>query len=138
LDESAPDGYWIVFNEISGMIVDLITANLNVNSKTIPDISVGIAWGKHWSDNKLSDSFSDRIKYNHNYPHYYPQADSNPQPAWAYPDSALPKFRKWFRHTYLPTKFPKYILSKAHILPGGQDEALAIGGMYAPKQISAD
>ncbi|MDE2318442.1 MAG: hypothetical protein KGK02_01945 [Rhodospirillales bacterium] len=136
LKDSSPDGYWIVFNEISGVVVDLITANLTVNPKTIPDISVGLAWAAYWNENDFDQKFGSRVKYNHNYPPQYPQSASNPQPAWAYPDGSIPEFRRWFRHTYLSTKFPKYILSKANILPGGKNEAVAIGNMYQPKQIT--
>lgn len=138
LKDSSPDGHWIIFNEISGLIVDLITADLTVNQKTIPDISVGQVWGAYWTENNLDQQFGPRIKYNHNYPSYYPQSASNPQPAWAYPDAAIPEFRRWFKHQYLPTKFPRYILSKASVLPGGKGEALAIGGMYQPKQIESN
>ncbi len=121
LKDSAPPGFFIIFQEITGLIVDLITAELTVNHKTIADISVG-QYGK-------------RIPFDHNYPGYYPQSMSNPQPANAYPDAALPAFRQWFRQVYLLTKFPKYILTKANMLPGGKAEALKIGGMYESKAL---
>jgi hypothetical protein len=129
---AAPDGYWRVFNEISGLIVDLINSNLTVNDKTIPDISVGIAWGIFSGRKKLAEKCGNRIKCPHDYPSYFRQAASNPQYPWAYPDAALPEFNRWFRHEYLITKFPPYILSKAKMLPGGKAEATAIGAMYAP------
>jgi hypothetical protein len=134
LQGSAPDGHFIVFNEVSGLIVDLINADLTVNDKTIPDISVGRCWGDHWKKNNLEAKFGPRTDYNHNYPDYYPQSRSNPQPAKAYPDTAIPEFRRWFRHEYLPTKFPKYILTKAHLL-SGPDEARQIASMFQPKTI---
>jgi hypothetical protein len=134
LTDSAPDGYFIIFNEVTGLISDLIAAGLPVNDKTIPDISVGIAWGKHWSDHGYDTQYGQRIKYQHNYPSYYPQSQSNPQEPWAYPDAALPVFRHWFRHEYLSTKYPKYILTKSHVL-GGQQKAKQIAGLYQPKQI---
>jgi hypothetical protein len=65
---------------------------------------------------------------------FYPQSASNPQLPWSYPENALGEFRRWFRHEYLPTKFPKYILTKAHLL-GGQVEAKKIANLYQPKQI---
>lgn len=130
LKDSAPHGHFTIFQEITGLVVDLITADLTVNHKTIPDISVGQAWGKHWCDYGLEQKYGARVQYEHNYPTYYPQALSNPQKPNAYPDSALPEFRQWFKETYLPTKFPKYILTKANILPGGAPEALAISAMY--------
>jgi hypothetical protein len=135
LKDSSPDGYFIVFNEITGLIVDLINASLTVNHKTIPDISVGLAWGKYWDAQKLNKKFGERTKYEHNYPLYYPQAESNPQKPWAYPDASLPEFRRWFRHEYLLSKFPKYILTKANVLNGGKNEAQKIASMYNPSQI---
>jgi hypothetical protein len=136
LKDSSPDGYFIVFNEISGLIVDLITANLTVNDKTIPDISVGLAWAKYWESAKLGLKYGDRIKYEHNYPEYYPQATSNPQKPWAYPDNSLPEFRQWFRKHYLLTKFPKYILTKANVISGGALEASRIANLFKPKEIT--
>lgn len=136
LKGSAPDGHFTIFQEITGLIVDLINADLTVNHKTVPDISVGQAWGKYWADNKLDNQYGKRIPYEHNYPSYYPQALSNPQKPNAYPDSALPTFRAWFKHEYLTTKFPKYILTKANVLPGGQNEALKIGGLYSKAAIA--
>lgn len=40
LQGAPPEDHFIIFNEVSGMIVDLINADLAVNDKTIPDISV--------------------------------------------------------------------------------------------------
>lgn len=133
LKSSAPDGYFIVFNEITGIAVDLINAGLTVNDKTMPDISVGSLWGRYWTDNNLDAQYGERIKWDHYYPDYYPQAASNPQTPWAYPDAALPLFRRWLRHQYLPTKFPAYILKKANVLPGGKSEAEQIAGIYDGK-----
>lgn len=137
LKDSAPAGHFTIFQEITGMVVDLISADLTVNHKTVPDISVGLAWGKHWTENNLEAQFGKRILYEHNYPNYYPQSLSNPQKPNAYPDAALPEFRRWFKQVYLLTKFPAYILTKANLLPGGKDEALQIGGMYQNKALPA-
>jgi len=135
LQNRSPDGHFIVFSEVTGLIVDLINANLPINHKTIPDISVGCAWAAYWSDNGLDQKYGERIRCDHDYPPYYPQAESNPQTIWAYPDEALPEFRKWFKHEYLITRFPKYILTKSKILPGGKQEAEKIAALYRPKQI---
>lgn len=135
LKDSAPAGYFIIFQEVTGLTVDLITNDLPVNSKTIVDGSVGIHWATYWKDNDLEGQFGERIEYAHHYPDYFPQARSNPQPAKAYPDAALPEFRRWFKQVYLLTKFPAYMLTKAKLLPGGKDEALQIGGMYQPKAL---
>lgn len=137
LKGSAPDGYFILFSETTGLAVDLINADLTVNEKTLPDISVGIQWAKFWTEQGLDAQFGPRIKYEHNYPDYYPQSASNPQPAWAYPDEALPAFRRWFRHIYLPTKFPKYILSKANLLRGGKEEAAQIAALFDQKRLES-
>lgn len=135
LKDSAPPGHFILFNETTGLAVDLINANLTVNDKTLPDISVGIAWGKFWTSNGQDKKYGERQKFEHNYPDYYPQSTSNPQMPWAYPDTALPLFRKWFRNEYLPTKFPRYVLNKAKMLPGGQAEAKQIAALYEEKLI---
>lgn len=132
LSDSAPDGFFTIFREITGMIVDLINADLSVNHKTVPDISVGQHWARFWRENSLSEQFGQRVEYEHNYPEYYPQSMSNPQRPYAYPDAALPTFRAWFKAHYLPTKFPAYILKKSNILPGGRDEALRIAGIFNP------
>ena len=134
LQGSAPEGFFIVFNEVSGMIVDLINADLTVNDKTIPDISVGRCWSDHWKANNFDTTYGTRMKYEHNYPAYYPQAASNPQLPWTYPNEALAEFRRWFRHEYLVTRFPRYLLTKAHLL-GGQAEALRIGNLYKPASL---
>ncbi len=135
LKDSAPLGFFIIFQEITGLIVDLITADLTVNHKTIADISVGQHWARYWNEYNLETQYGKRIPFEHNYPGYYPQSISNPQPANAYPDAALPAFRQWFKQVYLLTKFPKYILTKANVLPGGKDEALKISGMYGSKAL---
>jgi hypothetical protein len=134
LNDSAPDSYFIIFHEVTGLIADLIAAGLPVNDKTIPDLSVGGTWGRHWTASNFDALHGARIKYEHHYPSYYPQSQSNPQEPWAYPDAALPDFRHWFRHEYLPTKYPRYILDKSHLI-GGKQKAQQIATMYQPKQI---
>ncbi len=130
LKDSAPDGYFILFKETTGLVVDLITAGLPVSHKTIPDISVGSHWGRLWRGGNYDGRYGERIKFEHDYPTYYPQALSNPQKPWAYPDESLAEFRRWFRRVYLRTKFPTYILSKANILPGGTAEAEQIAALF--------
>lgn len=135
LQDSSPIGHFILFKETTGMVVDLIRAGLPVSDKTIPDISVGSHWGRHWCDGGLDAKYGERIKFLHNFPAYYPQALSNPQTPWAYPDEALPEFRRWFRTVYLPTKYPEYILKKANVLSGGKPQAELIASIYEPKKI---
>lgn len=127
---SIPDGFFTVFHEIPGLIIDLIHAGVTVNDKTIPDISVGAAWGQYWRDRNMDVLHEPRRTWKHQYPDYYPQAASNPQPVWAYPDSALAEFRQWFKDVYLPQKYPQYILRKYKALKGGKREAERIAGIY--------
>lgn len=130
LNDRVPPGYFIVFREVNGLVIDLIHAGLTVNDKTIPDVSVGTCWGNFWTANDLDARVGGRMQWEHYYPDYYPQAKSNPQLAWAYPDEALPIFRQWFRVEYLTTKFPSYILKKADALLGGAKEAKRIARLY--------
>lgn len=118
-------------------MVDLITVGLVVNMYTVPDISVGSCWGRHWTSSGLSRRFSERVQCTHLYPDDFNQSASNPQMINAYPNEALSEFRRWFRHEYLPTKFPKYILSKAGVLPEGRTEALRIADNFRPNQIGS-
>lgn len=135
LKDSVPLGYFSVFKESNGLVVDLINAGLSVNQHTMPDGSVGGIWGPYWTKNGLAEKCGERIEYLHYFPPEYPQSASNPQKAWAYPDQALAEFRHWFRISYLTTKYPAYILKKAKMLPGGVDEARQLAAMYEPKAI---
>ena len=136
LHDTVPTGYFSVFKETTSFIVDLINSGLPVNQYTIPDGSVGSTWGPHWTNNVLDNEYGERVTYSHYYPPQFPQSASNPQQAWAYPEVALPAFRKWFRDVYLPTKYPSYILKKANVLPGGKKEAKRLSEIYQPKQIN--
>ena len=110
---SVPNGYFGIFREISDMIVTLGQAGLKIDSSFVPDISIGLSWGKHWIDNEFDDKFGERIKWEHNYPNYFPQATSNPQHPWCYPDSALGEFRRWMREVYIGDgKFSRYLSKK--------------------------
>jgi hypothetical protein len=107
-----PLGYFCVFKEMANLVVAMIQSGVPVGEKTVPDISVGKCWGKHWSDSKLSEKHGQRIKYEHNYPEYFAQAASNPQEPWAYPDAALGEFRRWLHVEYFEKNFPKYIAAQ--------------------------
>lgn len=119
--DNVPAGYFCVFKEIADLMVTLINAGAAIGDKFVPDISVGLAWSKHWQVRSLSELFGERSQYEHNYPEYFPQAQSNPQTPFCYPDAALPEFRKWMRETYLPSGLPAYLdkKSKAGYLPTG-------------------
>lgn len=108
--DNVPSEYFSTFKEIAGLTVSLIRNKVIIDDRTIPDISVGLSWGKYWSNNNLDEIYGKRIKYTHNYPAYYPQSTSNPQEPWAYPNKSLPFFRKWFEFEYIVSKFPQYLL----------------------------
>lgn len=109
---TVPAGYFSVFKEMADVIVTMIRGGANLGSKFIPDISVGVRWGKYWTKENLDVIYGERIKYDHNYPMYFPQSASNPQPAFAYPDDALAEFRKWMRESYIPNGMPAYLNDK--------------------------
>jgi hypothetical protein len=117
---SVPAGYFGIFKEISDIIVHLGQSGLMIDNKFVPDISIGIHWGKYWSSNNLNEKFGERIKFQHNYPDYFPQAESNPQEPWCYPEMALGEFRRWIREKYIGEgKFKNYLSEKVkqNILP---------------------
>lgn len=135
LKDSVPIGYFSVFKETTGLMVDLINAGLTVNEHTMPDGSVGGTWGRYWTAGELDRKYGERIQYPHYFPPEYPQSASNPQMAWAYPNEAWAEFQHWLRRIYLTTKYPPYILRKANVLPGGQREAERLAAMYEPKSL---
>ena len=109
---SVPVGYFCIFKEIADMIVYLGQNGVHTDSSFIPDISVGLIWGKHWTGNRLDATSGIRLKFDHNYPEYFPQARSNPQNIWCYPEGALGEFRRWFREQYIGQgKFSNYLTS---------------------------
>ena len=110
---SVPAGYFSVFKEIADMIVTLGQAGLHIDSTFVPDGSVGSHWSRYWGEGEFENKYGARLKWDHNYPDYFPQAKSNPQPAWCYPETALPEFRRWMRGNYIGDgKFTKYINTK--------------------------
>jgi hypothetical protein len=107
---SVPAGYFSVFKEIADIIVHLGQAGLIIDDKFVPDISVGLCWSKHWTDQGLAAKYGERIKFEHNYPHYFPQAASNPQLPWCYPEMSLGEFKRWIRESYIKDgKFKRYL-----------------------------
>jgi hypothetical protein len=111
---AVPKGYFGIFKEMADMIVTLGQSGLHIDSKFVPDISVGQHWSKYWTENNLAERYAERRKFEHNYPDYFPQSPSNPQDSWCYPEIALGEFRKWLREVYIGEgKFAKYITGQA-------------------------
>ena len=111
LNASVPVGYFSIFREMADFIVQLIRGGIIINEHTIPDISVGIAWAKLWTDKNYDSVYGERIKHPHFYPENYPQAAAEIY-AWIYPDKALPVFRKWLQSEYTSKRFQKYLENK--------------------------
>lgn len=111
--QSAPRGFFHVFNEAHTIVYELILAGAEIGEKTVVDISIGQYWSRHWEDNGLAQSFGSRQKYPHRYPDDHPQAKSNPQESWCYPLAALGAYRQWLQDTYVEGgKFKGYLDSK--------------------------
>ncbi|MDA5192815.1 hypothetical protein [Govanella unica] len=111
--QSAPKGYFHVFNEAHTIIYELIIAGAEIGAKTVVDISIGQHWGRYWEDNNLESEFGPRKKYPHRYPDDHPQAKSNPQESWCYPINALGPYRQWIQDEYIEGgKFKGYLDGK--------------------------
>ena len=48
LNDQLPVGYFSVFREIADLVVHMIKAGCPLDDHTVPDISVGMMWGKFW------------------------------------------------------------------------------------------
>lgn len=134
--DTVPQGYFSIFKEMAGLTVSLIKNNVIIDDRTIPDLSVGIVWGKMWLSNSLDSVYGERVKYTHNFPDYYPQSASNPQEPWAYPNEALAFFRKWFQNEYITNNFPKYLLSKVKQLAITPQDSKKVLEVIMPKRIA--
>jgi hypothetical protein len=111
--QSAPKGFFHVFNEAHTIIYEMIMAGAPIGSNIVVDISIGQHWSKHWCDNSLGTKFGDRAKYPHRYPEDHPQAKSNPQESWCYPLAALGQYRGWLQDEYIEGgKFGAYLKGK--------------------------
>lgn len=111
--QSAPKGFFHVFNEAHTIIYELIVAGAKIDEKFVVDISIGIHWSKYWNENALETKFGTCAKYPHCYPDGHPQAKSNPQESWCYPLAALGQYREWLQDEYLEGgKFAKYLDGK--------------------------
>ena len=127
--QSAPKGFFHVFNEAHTIIYELILAGAEIGEKFVVDISIGKHWAKHWADEGLSAKYGDRGSYPHSYPDDHPQALSNPQESWCYPLSTLGYFREWLQEQYIEGgKFSGYLqgkVKKGEIAPSVAQLAIA-------------
>lgn len=134
--QSAPKGFFHVFNEAHTIIYELILAGANIGENFVVDISIGIHWSNFWKENDLESDFGDRCKYPHRYPDTHPQAKSNPQESWCYPLAALGAYREWLQDTYIEGgKFKTYLsgkVSRGELPPSVAQLAIAA---LAPLQI---
>ena len=111
--QSAPKGFFHVFNEAHTIIYELIAAGAKIGDKFVVDISVGAHWSRFWDENGLAEKHGDRAKYPHHYPDTHPQAQANPHESWCYPLAALGAFREWLQDTYIEGgKFASYLHGK--------------------------
>lgn len=131
---AVPFGFFSVFRELSEFMVVCMQRGLPCDDKTVPDISVGQIWSRHWTDKNLDVVHGQRRKHEHNYPDDFPQSTSNPQDIWIYPLAAVPEFRQWLMTTYVPEKFPTYLRGKqrAGVLPPSTVELL-LSELSAPE-----
>jgi hypothetical protein len=111
--QSAPKGYFHVFNEAHTVIYELIAAGAQVDERFVVDISIGQHWSRYWVDAKLERYYGKRATYPHCYPDSHPQSRSNPQESWCYPLLALGHYREWLQDTYIEGgKFSSYLKTK--------------------------
>lgn len=116
--QSAPSGYFSIFNEAHTVIYELIMAGASIGEKMVPDISIGLHWARYWDANNLGARFGDREKFPHKYPNDHPQARSNPQIANCYPLDALGEYRRWLQDVYLDGgKFKSYLQGRKNLPP---------------------
>ncbi len=118
--QSAPKGFFHVFNEAHTIIYELIQAGAEIDEKFVVDISIGKHWSTYWEANNLNAVYGDRTRYCHNYPDSHPQSKANPHESWCYPLSALGHYRGWLQDTYIEGgKFKAYLKGKVqrHELP---------------------
>jgi len=111
LNDQLPVGYFCVFREMADIIVHMIKCGCPLDEHTVPDVSVGQRWAKHWSAEGFDGAYGERSKYPHVYPESFPQSAVTPL-VWIYPTSALGAFHNWLYLTYIPEHFPKYVQTK--------------------------
>jgi hypothetical protein len=120
-----PHGMYSCFSETSHIVLESIRAGLIVDTHTVPDISVGSIWSKHWTAREMAAVYGRRSKFPHVYPADYPQSAVVPD-AYIYPLASLGEFRLWLDVEYLPNKYPDYLKRKVKLgaLPASRAELL--------------
>ena len=126
-----PAGYFSIFKESAEFIVGAIHAGLRVDEHTVPDVSIGSYWAKHWNEQQLEQEFGDRVRHEHKYPEYFPQSAAQTT-AWLYPVEALGIFRKWLHEEYVPAKFPRYLSGQVRKGAIAEDKAKALAASAVP------
>lgn len=110
---SVPSGYFSVFQEMAQWIMVAAQKGLKVDEQTVPDISIGSCWAKHWKAQGLAKQYGEHQQHPHVYPDYFPQARAQEDiKANVYPSAALGEFRVWMETVYIPEKFPEYLAKK--------------------------
>jgi hypothetical protein len=134
--QSAPKGFFHVFNEAHTIIYELVQAGAEIGERFVVDISIGQHWSKYWTDHGLELVYGERCKYPHCYPDSHPQARSNPQESWCYPLAALGAYRGWLQDDYIEGgKFREYLKTKVirgELPPSVAELAIRV---LAPQQI---
>lgn len=129
--QSAPRGFFHVFNEAHTIVYEMIIAGAPIGEKVVVDISIGQHWSKFWSDNRMDEAYGPRGKYPHCYPDDHPQSKANPHESWCYPLAALGEYRAWLQDSYIEGgKFSTYLrtkVSKGELAPSVAQ--LAIGAL---------
>jgi hypothetical protein len=111
--QSAPRGYFHVFNEAHTVIYELIQAGAVIDDKFVVDISIGHHWSAFWTAESFETIYGARQKWPHRYPPDHPQSKSNPQESWCYPLAALGAYREWLQDIYIEGgKFRAYLNGK--------------------------
>ena len=127
-----PPDYFSIFREITDLLIAVIQAGLALDRHTVPDISVGLRWGRYWADAELDRRYGPRCKHPHRFPADQSIAQSMASPvevqAWIYPIQALGEFRAWMRDDYLPIFLAPYLASKAR---GGELAAAHVDPVLA-------
>jgi hypothetical protein len=135
INDQVPVGYFSVFREIADLVVHMIQKGCPLDEHTVPDGSVGLAWGKHWAAEDLDAKHGPRLKHPHFFPDWFPQSAVNPVDVWIYPAQALGDFRIWLYQHYIPENFPKYVDSKVKkgiFLPSRAELLIAALSKRAP------